>query len=194
MVSDSRFLWLDYVPCEDGSAWSLGPVMGRRSIPWQLDQKELLMLWADYYAAVERLVSHLMSLFAVSMSLPATTFDAALENHCSSMRAILYPKLSQADLESGDVVRSPEHTDWGCITVLLADPDVSGLEVCDKDGRWSPVQPTSRHALVVNLGELLQWWTGGKWLATPHRHRMLKNGSLVRTLAWSIGTPFFALC
>lgn len=26
----------------------------------------------------------------------ATTFDAALENHCSSMRAILYPKLSQA--------------------------------------------------------------------------------------------------
>lgn len=28
----------------------------------------------------------------------ATTFDAALENHCSSMRAILYPKLSQARL------------------------------------------------------------------------------------------------
>lgn len=105
-------------------------------------------------AAVERLVSHLMSLFAVAMSLPvllpavltrtfycklcpklmkqtmksrhvgpllfrfhrlhranerklkvllyslnffkATTFDAALENHCSSMRAILYPKLSKA--------------------------------------------------------------------------------------------------
>lgn len=167
--SDSRFVWLDYVPSEDKSAWSLGPVQGRGSMPWQLDGKDFIRVWTDYYAAVEQLVSHLMSLFAVAMNLPVTAFDAALDKHGSSMRAILYPKLTQADFESGHVVRSPEHTDWGCVTVLLADPDVSGLEVCDKDGQWTPLQPVKRNSLVVNLGELLQWWTGGQWLATPHR-------------------------
>ncbi|CAK9041480.1 unnamed protein product [Durusdinium trenchii] len=171
MVSstDSRFLWLDHVPCDDGPAWSLGPVHGRGSMPWQLDQEEFATVWTAYYAEVEKLVARLMSLFAVAMHLPATTFDSALKNHRSSMRAILYPELAEADFEqTSEVIRSPEHTDWGCVTVLLADPEVSGLEICDKDGGWTSIQP-QRHALVVNLGELLQWWTGGKWLATPHR-------------------------
>ena len=64
---------------------------------------------------MEKLVSHLMSLFAVAMQLPAwkpsgiflsrmwemaiaeaTAFDEALQKHCSSMRAILYPELQEA--------------------------------------------------------------------------------------------------
>ncbi|CAE7778563.1 hxnY [Symbiodinium sp. CCMP2456] len=176
--ADSRFVWLDYVPAEtekvvggskDGS-FSLGPVQGRGSLPWQLDSKELSDTWAMYYAAMEDLVATLMKLFALAMQLPMDTFATALDEHRSSMRAILYPSVSEEDLQAagGTVVRSPEHTDWGCVTVLLADPAVSGLEVCDKAGHWTLLR-AAEGDLVVNLGELLQWWTGGTWLATPHR-------------------------
>jgi len=178
----SRFAWLDYVPPEEASAgpaataaggsaaWSLGPVEGRGSMPWQPDSETLMATWTAYYAAMEQLVAALMQLFALALGLPAGAFDAALEGHRSSMRAILYPEVLEADLEAGggEVVRSGEHTDWGCVTVLLADGNVGGLELCSKDGIWSPIHPDPG-GLVVNLGDLLPQWTSGRWVATRHR-------------------------
>ncbi|CAE7021889.1 FHT, partial [Symbiodinium natans] len=153
--TDSRFVWLDYVPAEPGnddrSSYSLGPVQGRGSLPWQLDRKELADAWAKYYAAMEGLVAVLMRLFALAMQLPIDAFATALEGHRSSMRAILYPRVAEEDLQAeGAVVRSPGHTDWGCVTVLLPDPEIAGLEVCDKDGCWLPLR-AERGGLVVNL-------------------------------------------
>ncbi|CAJ1368626.1 unnamed protein product [Effrenium voratum] len=188
MVSKSRFIWLDYVPAECGEpAWSLGPVDGRGSMPWQLDREELATSWAAYYVAMEKLVELLMRLLALSLGLSADAFDEALQGHRSSMRAILYPEVAEADFRDGDVIRSPEHTDWGCLTVLLPDPHVSGLEVCDKEGSWMPLH-CPPGSLVVNLGELLQWWSGGQCLATPHRV-VARPGSAAERLS----CPYFGL-
>lgn len=171
--SQSRFQWLDYVPAGDsaaGETWSLGPIQGRGSMPWQLDSEKMIKTWLAYYGAMESLVAVLMRLFALALCLPAETFSEALQGHQSALRGILYPAVSEADLEENNnvVVRSGKHSDWGCITVLLADEDVGGLEVEGKDGSWSQV-PTVPGGLVVNLGDLLPRWTGGRWVATPHR-------------------------
>lgn len=171
-----RFAWLDFVPpaagCGEAAAsWSLGPVVGRGSMPWQPDSEALATTWGAYYAAMEGLVALIMRLLALGLGLPADAFDAALDGHRSSMRAILYGEVSEAELDAagGVVVRSAEHTDWGCVTVLLPDPDVEGLEVCLKEGgTWTPLQPTAG-GLVVNLGDLLPCWSRGRWVATPHR-------------------------
>ncbi|CAE8613597.1 unnamed protein product, partial [Polarella glacialis] len=188
----NRFAWLDFVPPETGGAddgWSLGPVEGRGSMPWRPDSEVFSSTWAAYYAEMERLVAILMRLFALALGLEAETFKDALVGHRSSMRAILYAEVSQAELSiaGGEVVRSPEHTDWGCVTVLLPDPNVGGLEVCGKDGTWKLIQPPP-DGLVVNLGELLKWWTRGAWVATPHRV-LARSGCCSQRLS----VPYFGL-
>jgi len=59
------------------------------------------------------------------------------------------------------------HLDFSLVTLTLQD-DVGGLEVQRPSGEWVAVPPV-RGAWLVNVGELLQFVTGGRLLATPHR-------------------------
>jgi len=191
----SRFAWLDYVPAPAGDnsldsvSWSIGPINERGSLPWRPDTQAMQKTWNTYYSAVEQLVAILMQLLALALGLPAHVFDDALVGHRSSMRAILYPEVTELDLEAagGFIVRSDEHTDWGCITVLLADEQVGGLEIRSKDGSWVPLDPVPG-GLIVNLGDLMPYWTRGKVLATPHRV-VARQASRARRLS----IPYFGL-
>ena len=68
------------------------------------------------------------------------------------------------------------HLDFSLVTLTLQD-DVGGLEVHRPDGSWSAV-PSLPATWLVNIGELLQYVTGNRLVATPHR---VVNPSLVRT-------------
>ncbi|MEP5155531.1 2-oxoglutarate and iron-dependent oxygenase domain-containing protein [Planktotalea sp.] len=59
------------------------------------------------------------------------------------------------------------HTDYGCLTLLATDGS-PGLEVRKRGGGWTPVQAPIGE-FVINFGEMLEFWTGGKIKATPHR-------------------------
>jgi isopenicillin N synthase-like dioxygenase len=59
------------------------------------------------------------------------------------------------------------HVDFSWITLLVQD-DVGGLEARTPDGIWLDVPPVPG-ALVVNIGEILEYASGGHYLATPHR-------------------------
>ena len=59
------------------------------------------------------------------------------------------------------------HTDYGCLTLLATDGR-PGLEVMAPDGGWWPVTAPAG-AFIVNFGEMLEIWTGGRVRATPHR-------------------------
>ena len=62
------------------------------------------------------------------------------------------------------------HTDTNFLTLILQDPQTSGLQVQSvQDGAWIDVPPTESNILVCNIGELAEIWTGGYFLATPHR-------------------------
>ena len=43
-----------------------------------------------------------------------------------------------------------------------------GLEVQGPDGQFAPVDPPPG-AYVVNIGDLMQQWTNGRWVSTVHR-------------------------
>ena len=55
----------------------------------------------------------------------------------------------------------------GFLTALLQD-DSGGLEAKSTDGAWIKVPPI-RGTLVINLGDMLEYWTHGVYRATPHR-------------------------
>lgn len=61
------------------------------------------------------------------------------------------------------------HTDYGCLTLLGSD-GVAGLEVLTRDGDWLPVEAAPGE-FIINFGEMLEIWTGGRVRATPHRVR-----------------------
>jgi len=58
------------------------------------------------------------------------------------------------------------HTDYGILTVLLADP-VPGLQIVGPDGAWHDVTPLAE-GVVVNLGDAISIWTNDRWRSTLH--------------------------
>ncbi|KAF2020777.1 Clavaminate synthase-like protein [Aaosphaeria arxii CBS 175.79] len=102
------------------------------------------------------------------------------------MRLIGYPKLSHpAALDAAaDELSCGEHTDYGCVTLLLADPTPGALQVLLKDGTtWLNADPIPG-AFVVNIGDMIERWTNGLWRST--RHRVIHRGN-----GYRVSVPFF---
>ncbi len=59
------------------------------------------------------------------------------------------------------------HTDYGNLTILAQD-DVGGLQVMNRDGQWVEGTPIAG-TFVINIGDLLQRLTNDRYLANLHR-------------------------
>ena len=70
------------------------------------------------------------------------------------------------DAEDGEGIGA--HTDYECFTLLK--PTAPGLEVLNGAGEWIDVPPVPG-TFVVNIGDMLELWTNGAFVATSHRVR-----------------------
>ena len=131
---------------------------------WPTEPYELRITWLAYYAEMERLSERLLSLFAQAMGQSTDLFDTSVDRHLAALRGLDYPSSPPTDI----VVRAGAHTDYGTLTVLKADPIVPGLEVADSDGGWLGV-PSVAGGFVINIGDLMQRWTNGRWRSALHR-------------------------
>ena len=74
-------------------------------------------------------------------------------------------------------VRAGAHSDYGSITLLFQRPGQPGLEILTPEGSWAPVpivpgNDTSAFPfppILVNIGDLLSYWTDGLLKSTVHR-------------------------
>ncbi len=82
------------------------------------------------------------------------------------MRVLHYPVIDTQTLNP-DQLGAGAHTDYGTITLLFQD-GVSGLEVCDKNGRWHTA-PADKDLVVINTGDLMARWSNDTFRSTPHR-------------------------
>jgi 2OG-Fe(II) oxygenase superfamily len=64
------------------------------------------------------------------------------------------------------------HTDYECFTLLK--PTAPGLEVLNGAGDWIDVPPVP-DTFVVNIGDMLELWINGAYVATSHRVRKVKE-------------------
>ncbi|KAG5918705.1 hypothetical protein E4U42_006766 [Claviceps africana] len=99
----------------------------------------------------------------------------------STLRFLRYPPPSTTAHSAHDV-RAGAHSDYGSITLLFRLRSQSGLEILapDKnDGnneKWAPVpvvppgtEQDPSPPILVNIGDLLSYWTNGLFRSTVHR-------------------------
>jgi isopenicillin N synthase-like dioxygenase len=132
---------------------------------WPQAVPELEPKLSRYYRQMSALATELMRLFALGLGLPESFFDHKVDRHITNCSIIYYPPLAEAPLLGQ--LRAGAHTDYGSLTILQRDETPGGLEVFSGDA-WLKV-PDIPGALVVNLGDLMQDWTGGAWRSTLHR-------------------------
>jgi isopenicillin N synthase-like dioxygenase len=83
-------------------------------------------------------------------------------------RIFRYPPLPTKAGDAGESWSVGEHTDYGLLTILAQD-EAGGLEVRGPDG-WIAAPPIPG-TFVVNLGDMLERMTDGRYRSTPHRVR-----------------------
>jgi isopenicillin N synthase-like dioxygenase len=143
-----------------------------------------VLAWID---AMTALGHRLMRLVSIGLGLAPGWFDEHLTRDPTVLfRIFRYPP-QRADDDGWGVA---EHTDYGLLTILATDGR-PGLEVHTTEG-WQPV-PAVDDGFVVNLGDMLEAMTGGRYRSTPHRVRHVTPSSGDRPSPTSdrLSFPFF---
>lgn len=151
-----------YFGAEDGDGPGRPPMHGPNL--WPDFQPGLRDAVTGYMAALTRLGHSLMEAVALSLGLPRAFFrERFTAAPFTPFRLFWYPH-DPAPEGSWGVGR---HTDYGVLT-LLAQDDSGGLQVQNKAGEWIDAPPVDG-TFVVNIGDMLETWTSGRYRATPHR-------------------------
>ncbi|XP_066991769.2 uncharacterized protein [Anabrus simplex] len=87
------------------------------------------------------------------------------EGNETCMRLLYYPPVGAPPTPG--ITRCGEHSDYGTFTLLAQDSE-GGLEMLTPNHRWGRVGHLPG-AILINTGELLASWTGGKYPALRHR-------------------------
>ena len=121
-----------------------------------------------YYGAVTALGRSLLRGFLLALDLPEDYFDRALQKPPSQLRLIHYPHSANTT----DAPGIGAHTDYECFTILHATSP--GLEVLNARNQWVDAPPLPG-AFVINIGDLLEVLSNGRWVSTAHRVRKVSE-------------------
>jgi isopenicillin N synthase-like dioxygenase len=133
---------------------------------WPAHPSGLRDTWLEYEAAVSGTQDVLLRAMALALDLPEPWFVERTRRAIVTTRAVNYARPARAPAPSDGQMRMGQHTDYGIVTILLADP-VPGLQVF-RDAAWHDVVPPPG-AFVCNIGDMLARWTNDRWTSTRHR-------------------------
>ena len=158
-TSHQEGFWIGYDTVPD----RLRPLDGPNQWPSALPRLRLTML--AYLDALEELSQRMLRLFAGALEFPVDTLLANFTRPTSRLKLNHYP-LQQNPVSENNIGVVP-HSDSGCFTILWQD-DNGGLEVQNQQGDWVEAPPLA-DSFVVNIGNILQYWSNGRFSSTPHR-------------------------
>ena len=116
-----------------------------------------------YWDAANRLCDSLVVALCEAMGIDARTILDAMSNPLTNMTLLNYPPTDPQP----DTWGIHPHKDFNVLTVLAHDP-VGGLEVRTRDDQWIDAS-CPQDGLVLNVGDMLELWSGGRLVSTPHR-------------------------
>lgn len=149
----------------------------QQPIPKSLEPR--LTEHAEFNAKCKELCNRILDLFALGLEIEEKDFFSSRHMEPSStVRLLHYPALPVgSDYDPEVDIRAGAHSDYGSITLLFQRPSQPGLEIRTPDGSWAPVavipegyQTSSTFPpILVNIGDLLSYWTNGLLKSTVHR-------------------------
>jgi isopenicillin N synthase-like dioxygenase len=149
------------LPPDDPDYVAGNPMLGPNTWP---DLPGFAEAVTAYYDAVLAVGHRLLWAFAVALGEDPDVFSRHATKTPSQLRLVHYPYNPAA--EDGHGIGA--HTDYECFTLLK--PTAPGLEVLNGAGEWIDVSPVDG-TFVVNIGDMLELWTDGAFVATSHRVR-----------------------
>jgi len=138
------------------------PLLGPNYWPELPGFRESLL---HYQSLMRRLAIDLHRPIAIGLDLDPEFFTALVDPGLSNLRILRYPP--HPGTFDGTQYGAAPHTDYGVLT-LLAQEDVSGLELRTSSGEWLPVLPPPG-SFVCNIGDCLMRWSNHTYVSTPHR-------------------------
>lgn len=137
---------------------------------WPSEAPRLQQLFTQWTAAVKSLSDELLALMAESLGLAGedNPFRDLADNATWTSNINHYPPMTDVGEPEPGQFRIGPHTDFGTVTVLDREPGAGGLQVFSEEGGWADA-PYDPAALTINIGDLLEYWSGGRWPAGRHR-------------------------
>lgn len=134
---------------------------------WPARPAAMKAAWTNAYAQLHAMAAELTTRIARGLSLPEDDLPAWTVGQHSNLVVNHY--LAQTDPPNPGQVRQRPHTDIGGLTLLWADDSPGGLEAqIGAAGEWVPIS-VPPGALLLQAGDLLHRWTGGRIPANNHR-------------------------
>ncbi|KAJ3106509.1 hypothetical protein HDU96_008202 [Phlyctochytrium bullatum] len=126
--------------------------------------------YEEYVKQMKRLGAAVMQGIARARGLEPTYFEKFYSESYWCMRSIYYPPLDAtlAERKPGDF-GCGEHTDYGCLTFVNCEDVKGALEVRNRAGAWIKADPLAEDSFIVNVGDMLSYWSNGLYRSTPHR-------------------------
>jgi isopenicillin N synthase-like dioxygenase len=134
---------------------------------WPERAPELRLVVEEYLAATIAAAEALMRGLAIALGFPADHFAARLTRSPTLLFRIFHYPPAESSPEWERSFGVGEHSDYGLLTLLGQDAQ-GGLAVRTRDGGWVDVPPRGR-ALVVNIGDMFERLTAGRYRSAPHR-------------------------
>jgi isopenicillin N synthase-like dioxygenase len=155
----------DDLPADDPDYVAGNPMLGPNQWPALPGFAETVNA---YYRAVRAVGSSVFRGLALGLGEKPDYFDAVTTKPPSQLRLIHYPVDESAASRPG----IGDHTDYEAFTLLRSTSP--GLEVLAGNGNWVQAPPID-DAFVVNVGDMLELWTNGEYVATTHRVRAVEQ-------------------
>jgi isopenicillin N synthase-like dioxygenase len=153
------------VNCDYTLSTGRRPLLGPNIWPDMVGFREDVLA---YYRHVTGIGRQLFRAFALALGLEETYFDAHLQHPPSQLRLIHYPFDASAEDRPG----IGAHTDYECFTLLFA--TAPGLQIVGKAGQWVDV-PLIDGTMIMNVGDMMETLSNGRYLATRHRVKRVKE-------------------
>ncbi|KAL1564171.1 putative 2-oxoglutarate-dependent dioxygenase [Salvia divinorum] len=158
-----------YKEVKPGMYGGLGEVMEGCN-QWPSDPPRFKDLMEDYVNRCTELSRKILRGIALALGGPLDMFEGNIAGDPFwAVRIIGYPAVNGKQMPDAiNDIGCGEHTDYGLLTLVNQDDDITALQVRNIDGEWIPAAPVPG-TFVCNIGDMLKIMTNGIYESTVHR-------------------------